>query len=97
MMIEEIKNAINNKQLISFVYKDEIRVVEPHLVGVNIHKKPSLRAWQVSGEKPGWKLFHVDRIEIFTQTELFFSGTRPNYNPKDKQMEVILESLKVVQ
>lgn len=63
----QIKTAILNKQLLSFIYDGYPRVVEPHTYGLDKKGHPALRAYQIkggsdSGEYIGWKIFHVDEI-----------------------------------
>ena len=89
-----IKNAIQTKCLLSFVYDGFQRVVEPHTYGIDTKGHSALRAYQVrggseSGEYVGWKLFHTDQMQqVFVVTQ-HFSGPRPKYTRGDKAFRVI--------
>lgn len=89
-----IKNAIQTKCLLSFVYDGFQRVVEPHTYGIDTKGHSALRAYQVrggseSGEYIGWKLFHVDQMHQVTVVTQHFSGPRPKYTRGDKAFRVI--------
>lgn len=89
-----IKNAIQNKCLLSFNYDGTQRLVEPHTYGVDSKGHTALRAYQVSGgsesgESFGWKLFHVDQIQQLAIVSQHFPGPRPKYTRSDKAFRVI--------
>lgn len=89
-----IKNAIQTKCLLSFVYDGFQRVVEPHTYGIDTKGHTALRAYQVrggseSGEYVGWKLFHVDQMQQVAVVTQHFSGPRPKYTRGDKAFQVI--------
>lgn len=45
----QIKTAIQNKQLLSFIYDGYPRVVEPHTYGLDKKGHPALRTYQIRG------------------------------------------------
>lgn len=75
-----LRNAIQGKRLIRFVYKSKERIVEPHDYG--IHKGVTkLLAYQVrgasSGKLPGWRWFEVNGISGADYLPQTFPGNRP--------------------
>lgn len=84
------RKAIRKRRKISFQYRGELRVVEPHLVGLNDAEHPTLSAWFVdgyseSGSGPGWRdylLAEVDEAQILEET---FPGPRVGYHPDGGQ------------
>ncbi len=76
--LTQLTAHIQDREPISFAYKGEIRVVEPHALGRN----GKLRAWQVASSNPdsvpGWRFFDIIKIETPTFTP------RPGYVPNDQ-------------
>lgn len=75
-----LRNAIQRKRLIRFVYKNKERIVEPHDYG--IHKGVvKLLAYQVcgasSGKLPGWRWFEVSGMSGADCLPQTFPGNRP--------------------
>lgn len=91
---ELLCEAIRNRKLISFYYKDGERTVEPYLVGLNKDNHVALSAWFIKGYSKSrtyndWKeylLKDMTRIVILDET---FSPPRPRYNPHDSRMNQI--------
>lgn len=84
----QIKNSIQNKQLLSFTYDGYHRVVEPYTYGIDKKGHPALRAYQIrggsaSGEYAGWKIFHVNEMRNQSTIPEHFTSARPEYNPND--------------
>ena len=90
------------------------RSIEVYCFGVDYSGNPVIRAWQREGvsdtpygdghdklkEKPGWRLFRLDGIKSFNNTNLKFDATdnylrsnRPRYNAHDKAMQSIYYAL----
>lgn len=89
-----IPAAIQNRNLISFVYDGYSRIVEPHTLGVDGKGHGALRAYQVaggsgSGEFVGWKIFHVSEMRSLTVLPQHFAGARQGYKRGDKAFSVI--------
>lgn len=88
-MIELIEQAIRGRNLITFRYDNENRLVEPHAVGRTAKGKSVVRGFQPAGgtsRELGWKLFSLDKIEDFQCLRLTFSEARDGYKPDDKQI-----------
>ncbi len=92
-MNEEIIKAIENKNLIEFLYDGESRIVEPHCYGVTTKGNEAIRAFQVSGYsssgKMGWKMYDLSKAEDITILEKHFSTPRHGYKKGDKGMDEI--------
>ena len=63
----DFTSAVNNRQLISFVYDGHPRIVQPATYGVTSTGKESLRACQVDGTSrrnivPCWELYTVAKM-----------------------------------
>jgi hypothetical protein len=74
-----LRRAIENKQLIQFVYKGNRRIVEPQDYGVQ-NGIVRLFCWQVGGRSrsriPGWRMIDVDGIESCEVLDKHFAGNR---------------------
>ena len=93
-----IKSAIQNKQLLGFVYDGYSRVVEPHTYGTDTKGHSAMRAFQVtsgseSGEYVGWKMFHTSQMRQVLVLSERFSGPRPKYVRGDSGFSVIQAQL----
>lgn len=78
--IAKLTQAINEKRIVTFIYKDEVRVVEPHALGLN----QRLRAFQlypVDETRSGWRIFDVAKM-----SDAVFQKPRPGYVKGDKGM-----------
>jgi len=92
---QRICEAINNRQIVSFMYHNHKRIVEPHLVGEKTNGIVELSAWQIggyseSGSKPPWRNYILSDIINFYITDNNFTGTRPGYNRNDSTMQKII-------
>lgn len=97
-----ILQAIERKSPIKIWYDDDLswRIIEPYCYGLHKNTKNFvLRAYQIkgyseSGNEQGWKLFLVDKIKkIEFVPELPTFKVRPEYNPRDKHMLVIISRI----
>jgi hypothetical protein len=74
-----LRNAIENKRLIRFVYKNNERIVEPHDYGIQ-NGIIRLFCWQVSGRSsgriPGWRMIDVDGMQNCELLDKHFPGNR---------------------
>ena len=91
-MLEILREALEKRQTVAFIYDDKTRIVEVHAVG-NSTKNDNLvmRGFQVAGERAGWALFTLSKItgleiSLFPLSE----APREGYKPGDKQMSTIL-------
>lgn len=94
----QIKNAIQNKQLLSFIYDGYPRVVEPHTYGLDKKGHPALRAYQIRGgsdsnEYIGWKIFHVDEIRNLSVLQEHFTHARLEYKRNDSAFTSVYAQL----
>lgn len=97
-MNQTIINAINNMEVLSFTYKGNSRVVEPHAYGMGSDGDDLLRAYQVggyssSGRLPKWRLFEVNEIYNLSLISEKFKEARPDYHRNDKVMDRIYAQL----
>jgi hypothetical protein len=74
-----LRNAIENKRLIRFVYKNNERIVEPHDYGIQ-NGIVRLFCWQVGGKSsgriPGWRMIDVERMQDCGMLDKRFAGNR---------------------
>lgn len=83
-LINAIYEAIDERRMLSLVYKGGTRTVEPYIVGYTDKSKLLLSAVQRSGgSSNGFRSFDVEEISKITKTGRRFSGTHPDYNPRD--------------
>lgn len=85
-MHNELCQAIDNRRIVSFLYKSGHRTVEPHMVAYNKTGKLILSAWFLrrgsdSSDGPGWRTYVLDEISQLTISNQTFDGPRPNYRP----------------
>jgi hypothetical protein len=91
-----LHDAIDRRNLVSFLYEGHARIVEPHVLGTK-NGRLQILAWQVggrssSGNLPNWRRFFVhelSELEILNET---FSGARPSWGPRsafDRQIAVV--------
>lgn len=86
-----ICTAIGNKQIITFEYEQELRIVEPYRVGISTKQNKVLRAFQLKNsnkpnEKPDWRLFDLSRIRRIQLLPDYYTNLRTGYGFEDKQM-----------
>jgi hypothetical protein len=86
-----ICEAIREKKLLMFEYADLIRVVEPHLYGMNTAGHEALSAWLRAGysrsdPQGGWRTYLVREIGSVQVLDQPFDRPRPGYNPRDARM-----------
>ena len=86
MRNQVICEAIETRHVLSFTYDNVARTVEPHAHGEDYDGDSSLRAWQLTGTGRGWRMFHIDKMSGLSITGQSFAGTRPRYNPNDKDL-----------
>ena len=93
-----ICDAIRGRKLLMYEYGGLIRVVEPHLYGVNAAGDALLSGWLRPGysrndPQGGWRSWRVDRIHSAQLLDQQFDGPRPGYNPRDPRMERVVCAL----
>ena len=93
-LINTIYEAIDERRILSFVYKSETRTVEPYIVGYTDKNKLILSAVQRSGGSgDGFRSFDVNELSEVAKTDRRFSGTNPDYNPRDPLFARILRQV----
>lgn len=80
-------------------YKNELRLVEVHAVGMTRGGNMCARVWQVSGQTPGWKLLSIDGISLPKDSPSVIPekslAPRPGYRMGDSQMALVYEEFKL--
>ncbi len=90
-MYQIIIQAIEKRNLLSFTYKNEYRLIEPYTYGISTKGTDVLSAYQVDGDSNssdilGWRLFSIENIKnLQTLTDTFIPN-RDGYNPNDTRM-----------
>jgi predicted DNA-binding transcriptional regulator YafY len=93
-----IDKAISERKVISFVYEEQPRTVEPYMYGM-LGNVTQLHAYQFAGGSnsggiPEWRNFHIDKIEslkIYDQTfELQLT-----YHPENANYTKIIKKIKL--
>ena len=84
-----ITDAIQNRNLMSFIYDGFSRTLEPHTYGIDSRGHMAMRAYQVSGgsksgEYAGWKIFHICEISNVRIQSETYAGPRRDYKRDDK-------------
>ena len=90
-MDSTICEAIRARKLLMFGYAERVRVVEPHLYGVNTAGNEALSAWLRAGYSRsdpggGWRTYLVPEMYRVQVLDEVFDGPRPGYNPRDERM-----------
>ena len=93
--LNDIVNAIANRQTMTFNYDGLPRTVEPHALGITAKGSTVLRAFQIDGESStdsfGWKLCTVAKIEDVTYGDPGSALTpRAGYKLGDRGMAQII-------
>lgn len=95
--LNQIIEAIDNRNILEFDYDGHFRIVEPHTAGVSKKGKDTLAAFQIAGESnrvqvPDWGQFSIDKIENLNVLDSTFEGERPGYTRGDSRMvEIYVE------
>jgi len=89
-----IKQAIENKQLLSFGYKDKSRIVEPYTFGQSSSGKDTLSAFQIEGGSEGdgdmtWRQFALREMKNLKLLDDKFEEVREDYDPENARMSFI--------
>ena len=86
-----ICEAMAKKRLLMFGYGDFVRVVEPHLFGVNSAGHEMLSAWLRPGHSRsdpdgGWRNYLTSEIANLQMLDEPFGGPRHGFNAADPRM-----------
>lgn len=93
-MLTAICDAIHTRRLLMFAYGDSVRVVEPHLYGVNSAGHEALRAWLRPGlsrsdPRGGWRMHLAAEMRELQVLDERFAGRRAGSVPDDGQMRYV--------
>jgi len=99
-MKNKICAAIENKNLLEFNYKERIRIVEPHTLGINLKDNEVLSAYQIDGESdsieiPDWGLFTISKISDLKILDSTFDNPRfsEGFKRDSTKMKTIIREL----
>ena len=89
-----ICEAIRKRRLLMFGYGDSIRVVEPHLFGINSAGHEMLSAWLRPGHSRsdpdgGWRNYLTSEIVNLQLLDEAFDGPREGFNAADPRMREV--------
>lgn len=92
--IEIACGAIEQRHRLALAYKDDIRVVEPYILGYDADGKLWLSAVQVlGGSGTGFRSFAMDDVASLAMTDEKFLGDHPDYNPSDRMFSRVLRQV----
>lgn len=86
-MNAKLIEAIRNKRIIIFTYKNHIRIVEPHSYGTGHQHQEILRGYQTGGKSensiPHWLIVNISEISELKITNGSFNAPQKDYYKKD--------------
>jgi hypothetical protein len=86
--------AIGQRRRLALAYKDDIRIVDPYILGFDAGGKLWLSAVQVlGGSGPGFRSFAMDDVASLAVTDEKFLGDHPDYNPRDRLFARVLRQV----
>lgn len=94
-MQDVICQTIREKRLLTVLYKDLERVVEPYLLYESKAGKLVLHSWQVDGEyektpPPDWCNMSLSDISSVTAMDRTFDQPHPDYNPESSRFHRVI-------
>lgn len=95
-----ICEAIARRLLMMFAYADAVRVVEPHLCGINSAGHFALIAWLLPGysrtdPNGGWRSFLLEKMWAAQTLPQHFDTVRPGFNPNDARVQRVICSVQL--
>lgn len=103
-----LQNAIKNKMVVTIDYRGPgtimsgKRDIEPVCLGVTKRGRMAVRAWLRQGasdtpmNRPGWRLFKLEKITSVTTKREVFNVRRPNFNPNgDRSLVKVFQVAKI--
>ena len=89
-----IKTAIENKQLLIFMYKNKKRLVEPYTFGQSASGKDTLSAFQIEGGSDDsadlcWRQFALREIKSLKLLDEKFENVREDYHIDNAKMSFV--------
>ena len=97
-MLEIVKQAIENRNLLEFTYKNQLRIVEPYTYGTNRNGNQLLSAYQIAKEcestdKLGWKIFVLDQINDLKILKNSLKAIRTEQKLDDLKMSCVFSTV----
>jgi len=92
-MNEVLRQAIEQKRRLRFVYNGKQRLVEPQCYGIGSHVTELLRGHQLQGGQQREPLFNVSKIVNLELLREGFDRPGPNYKKNDSAMTTIFAQL----
>lgn len=88
MQHDELGRAIRRRAVVAFYYDGGLRLVEPHVYGQSRDGRWLMRGFQThgfsrSGQRTGWKLFRVGKMDGVRQVGVTFGQPRPRFSRTD--------------
>jgi hypothetical protein len=91
-MQPNLMSAIRDRRQISFTFHGYQRVAEPFRYGVNDKREERLSAFQLQGkpgDRPGWRFYSVNDIQLLQTRSENFDGKRPDYKAHDARFSQV--------
>lgn len=91
-----IINAIDKREMVTFLYMGEKKMVEPFILGTNKETGKYLLRCYIPEQmakyesSKNWELFELDKIEKLMITPVRAKIYRRGYNPEDPDMAEII-------
>jgi hypothetical protein len=93
-MERSIAEAIEERLVITFLYKGSIRTVEPHTYGMGTNGLDMLCGWQLKGGSGiSFRSYIVSEMIEIDQTDTKFHEPRPGYKKNDDAFTIIYRQL----
>ena len=92
--VDVLREALAARSVVTFNYKGQTRVVEPHALGKANDDKLALLAWQTAGGSnteppPGWRVFLVAEIDGLKVSAGKFEKPRAGYGAKARGLKSV--------
>jgi hypothetical protein len=96
-MIQDIIEAIKDKNVIEIVYDNQLIQVEPYCYGITLSGKEILKAYQIQGFSPsgkmGWNLYDLDKVDDINSLKNTFNVLRMGFEKSNAEMNLIFAQL----
>lgn len=88
-----ICEAIRGRRLLSVVYGDRARIVEPYIHGLTSDGTEVLLCYQREGESASrlgsWRTLHLDRLQAVQLTDVTFPFNQADFDPTAREVRSI--------
>jgi hypothetical protein len=95
-MHDDLIKSIKEKRLISCIYDDSFRILQPHTYGLDKYGKGAIRVYQITGTSQSgsnWKLFLISKIEELKILDTTVMYPKFGYKKRDSNFKVIFAEL----